>query len=261
MNNQNNRQQYEPYFLLDLGCTYTASKSFFKVWAPSASKVHLCIYEKGIGDNLLLRINMKLEEKGVWHSELNRDLLGLFYVYEVQVGEYTTEAVDWYATAVGVNGKRGMIIDLNQTNPKGWEEDAGPIMQHNTDYIIYEMHIRDFSIDSSSNIQNKGKFIGVVEKGTKNDKGLATGLEHLIELGITHVHLLPSFDYGSIDEEKLDQPQFNWGYDPLNYNCPEGSYATDPYDGTVRIREVKEMIQKLHEEGIGVILERWYELN
>lgn len=171
----------------------------------------------------------------------------------------TAEACDPYARTTGVNGNRAMVINLNATNPAGWSTDRGPNAGMTyTDSIIYELHVRDFSIDESSGIQNKGKFLGLTEKGTKNASGQTTGLDYLTDLGVTHIHLLPSYDYATVDETKLDTPQYNWGYDPKNYNVPEGSYSTDPYNGAVRVKEMKQMVKTLHDNNINVIMDVVY---
>ena len=152
-----------------------------------------------------------------------------------------------------------MVIDLDSTDPEGWENDKDPHYGLNiTDAVIYELHVRDLSIDESSGITNKGKYLGLIETGTTNANGISTGLDHMKDLGITHLHLLPVYDYGSVDESKLDVPQFNWGYDPVNYNVPEGSYATDPFNGAVRVTEFKQMVKGLHDNGISVVMDVVY---
>ncbi|MEI7726686.1 MAG: type I pullulanase, partial [Bacteroidota bacterium] len=173
-------------------------------------------------------------------------------------GKWNDEYPDPYAKAVGVNGKRGQIIDLTETNPSGWENDRRPVMKNQTDAILYELHIRDLSVSPNSGIKNKGKFLGLTETGTKNSHAQSTGVDHIAELGVTHVHLLPVFDFGSVDESKLNVPQFNWGYDPQNYNVPEGFYSTDPEDGKVRIREFKQMVQAMHQKGLRVVMDVVY---
>ena len=172
--------------------------------------------------------------------------------------ETTTEAVDPYARAVGVNGNRSMVIDLSSTNPEGWENDKRVTPQNITDANIYELHVRDFSIDESSGMQNKGKYLAFTESGTKSASGNVTGLEYIKDLGITHIQLMPVFDYATVDESKLDEAQFNWGYDPKNYNVPEGSYSTDPYKGEVRVNEFKQMIESIHNNGLGVVMDVVY---
>lgn len=242
----------------DLGATYTKEKTGFKVWAPTASEVSLNLYEQGDGDNLIETVPMTLGDKGVWSCEKQGDLNGIYYTYSIKNGNKTNEAVDLYARTTGVNGNRGMVVDLSATNPEGFENDTRPAFVNPTDAIIYELHVRDLSSDASSGISNTGKFLGFTETGTTNADGLATGIDHIKDLGVTHVQILPSYDYATVDESKLDTPQFNWGYDPKNYNVPEGSYSTDPYHGEVRINEMKQMVQALHENGIRVNMDVVY---
>ena len=181
------------------------------------------------------------EIDGAWTAVVNDDLDGVYYTYQIRVnGNWKAEAVDPYARAAGTNGNRAQVIDLDDTDPEGWETDTRPPFKAPTDAVIYELHVRDLSMDASSGIENKGKFLGLTERGTTTPGGLPTGLDHLVNLGVTHVHLLPSFDFWTVDEAKPEEPQFNWGYDPHNYNIPEGSYSTDPSDGRVRIREFKQ---------------------
>ncbi len=242
----------------DLGASYTKEKTGFKVWAPTASEVSLNLYEQGDGDNLIETLPMTLSDKGVWSCEKQGDLNGVYYTYSIKIGNKTNEAVDLYARTTGVNGDRGMVVDLSTTNPEGFEKDVRPAFVNPTDAVIYEIHVRDLSSDPSSGISNTGKFLGFTETGTKNADGLATGIDHIKDLGVTHVQILPSYDYATVDETKLDTPQFNWGYDPKNYNVPEGSYSTDPYHGEVRINEMKQMIQAFHENGIRVNMDVVY---
>lgn len=242
----------------DLGATYTKEKTGFKVWAPTASEVSLNLYEQGDGDNLIETVPMTLGDKGVWFCEKQGDLNGIYYTYSIKNGNKTNEAVDLYARTTGVNGNRGMVVDLSATNPEGFENDTRPAFVNPTDAIIYELHVRDLSSDASSGISNTGKFLGFTETGTTNADGLATGIDHIKDLGVTHVQILPSYDYATVDESKLDTPQFNWGYDPKNYNVPEGSYSTDPYHGEVRINEMKQMVRALHENGIRVNMDVVY---
>ncbi len=236
----------------DLGAVYTRERTAFKLWAPTASKVMLNLYENGDGGSLIETIAMAAGEKGTWFCEKSGDLDKVYYTYSITVGKQTREAADLYARAAGVNGDRGMVIDLAATDPEGFEKDVRPALENTTDAVIYEIHVRDLSSDTSSGISNVGKFLGFTEKGTKNSDGLATGLDHIKDLGVTHIQILPSFDYATVDETRLDEPQFNWGYDPKNYNVPEGSYSTDPYHGEVRVKEMKQMIQTLHANGIRV---------
>lgn len=247
----------------DLGATWSKNKTTFKVWAPTAEEVKVNLYGSGTkGTNDLIEsIDMTRGEQGVWTAEKTGDLNGTYYTYTaVQDGE-SVEACDPYARTTGVNGDRAMVIDLDSTDPAGWAYDSGPNQGMSyTDSVIYELHVRDFSIDESSGISadHKGKFLGLTEKGTTNGNGQTTGLDYLVDLGVTHIHLLPSYDYGSVDETKLDEAQYNWGYDPVNYNVPEGSYSTDPYQGDVRVKEMKQMVKTLHDNDINVIMDVVY---
>lgn len=242
----------------DLGAVYTKDKTVFRVWAPLASEVTLNLYKQGDDDNLMETIPMTADRKGTWVYEKAGDLQGIYYTYSVRNGKDINEVVDLYARSTGVNGNRGEIIDLEAANPDGFAADVRPAFSNATDAVIYELHIRDLSSDASSGIHNTGKFLGLTERGTRNSEGLSTGLDHILELGVTHVQLLPSFDYATVDEAKPDIAQFNWGYDPKNYNVPEGSYSTDPYHGEVRVREMKQMIQTLHQNGLRVIMDVVY---
>lgn len=248
----------EYHYSGELGAIYTKEKTFFKLWAPTASKVQLNLYKEGIGGNAFEVIDAVKGDKGIWSVEKIGDLKGVFYTYSVTVEGTVNEAVDVYAKAVGVNGVRGMVVDLTETNPEKWQEDKGPELKNYTDAVLYEVHVRDISMDENSGIKMKGKFLGFTERGTTNSYGEATGLDHLVELGVTHIHILPMYDYGSIDETKLEENKYNWGYDPENYNAPEGSYSTDPYSGTVRINELKRMVQAIHNAGLGVIMDSVY---
>lgn len=254
-----NYDSYPIYKGDDLGLTYTKSESRFKIWSPKAKKVYLTIYKNGSGENRESTLQMNKSSNGTWAAELKGDQVGKFYTFKIKIKrKWNNEVPDPYAKAVGVNGKRAMIIDLKETDPVGWKNDVSPVFNSMNDAVIYELHVRDASIAVNSNIVNKGKFIGIAEKGTKNEEGLSTGLDHIKELGVTHVHLLPSFDYYSVDESKLYKPQYNWGYDPVNFNVPEGSYSTDPTDGNVRINEFKKMVKTFHENGIRVVLDVAY---
>ena len=243
----------------DLGVTYSKEATSFRVWAPTAGKVVLKLYEEGSGDNFIKDVDMVKDIKGTWIEKVEGDLNLTYYTYEVTVSNQTNEAVDPYARAVGVNGERAMVVDLDLADPENWMKDESPEFSGNpTDAVIYELHMRDLSSHFSSGIQNVGKYLQFTENGTTSPEGLATGVDHLVELGITHLHLLPAFDHRSIDETKLDEPQFNWGYDPQHYNVPEGSYSTDPDRGEVRINEYKQMVQSLHENGIRVVMDVVY---
>jgi pullulanase len=248
---------YPVYTGHDLGVTYTPLKTVFKVWAPKASEVKLKLYAAGDGGNAMETFSLAKSAGGVWVSAINKNIKNKYYTFQVmQDGKWLQERPDVYAKAVGVNGNRGMVVDLPATNPTNWQNDKKPAQKNFTDIILYETHIRDISMDPNSGIKNKGKFLGLAETGTKSPDGEKTGLDHIKELGVTHVHLLPSFDFNSVDETKSGQ--YNWGYDPLNYNVPEGSYSTNPYDGSVRIKEFKKMVQILHKNGLRVILDVVY---
>lgn len=250
---------YPVYEGTDLGFLYTPEATTFKMWSPAAQSVSLNLYKEGNGDNLIGTFNMKRGKNGEWTFKLSGDQGNKYYTYQVnQDGKLLQEKPDLYSVAVGVNGQRSMILDLDETDPEGWNADRRPELKAYTDIIIYEMHIRDMSIHQSSGATHKGKYLALTETGTKSPGGLTTGLDHIKELGITHVHLLPTFDHRSIDESRLDEPQYNWGYDPLNYNVPEGSFATDPYDGRIRIKEFKQMVKAFHDNGIRVILDVVY---
>jgi pullulanase len=242
----------------DLGAIWSKDKTSFRLWAPTASNVALNLYEKGVQMNLIESIPMTQDIKGTWYSEKIGDLCKVYYTYSVTVDGVTKETVDPYAKAAGVNGERGMIVNLEATDPVGFNKDTRPEFVNPTDAIIYELHIRDFSVDDSSGIKNKGKYLAFTESGTKTPNGVSTGIDHLAELGVTHVHLLPSFDYASVNEATLINQDFNWGYDPESYNVPEGSYSTDPQKGEVRINEYKQMVQSLHQKGIRVIMDVVY---
>jgi pullulanase len=242
----------------DLGATYSKAHTQFKVWAPTADKVAVKLYEEGLGDNFIKKMSMYKGVAGTWELVVEEDLNEVYYTYEVTIKDTVNETIDPYAKAAGANGIRGMILDLSRTNPKGWEEDKKPEFKEDTDAIIYELHVRDLSMNNDSGIENKGKFLGVAETGTVSSSGLTTGVDHIKELGVTHVHLLPVFDYNTVDETQLHTPQFNWGYDPQNYNLPEGSYSTDPFHGEVRIKEFKQMVKALHDNGLRVIMDVVY---
>ncbi|MGF7142318.1 pullulanase [Anaerotaenia torta] len=241
----------------DLGAVWTAESACFRVWAPTAGRAAVKLYRTGDGEDLLECVPMLPDDKGTWRAEVAGDLNGVYYTYEITVDGETREAADPYARAVGVNGERGMVIDLSSTNPPGFTEEKLPEFKNAADAVIYELHIRDFSADASSGMRYTGKYLAFTEEGTVNSYGEKTGLDYLADMGITHVHLLPAFDYHTVDERKPEE-QFNWGYDPRNYNVPEGSYSTDPYHGEVRIREFKQMVQALHKKGIRVVMDVVY---
>ncbi len=243
----------------DLGAHYSPGKTLFKIWAPGASAVKLRLYAAGEGGAALRTVDLDRGVSGTWSATIGQDIKNQYYTFQVeQDGRWLAEIPDIYAKAVGVNGRRGMVVDLHDTDPPNWSKDKRPELKNLTDIIIYELHIRDISISENSGIRNKGKFLGLAESGTKSPEGAATGLDHLRELGVTHVHLMPAFDFNSVDETRPASNQYNWGYDPLNYNVPEGSYSTDPYNGNTRIKEFKEMVQALHAGGLRVILDVVY---
>lgn len=239
----------------DLGTVYTAEKTNFKLWAPTAEQVVLRLFEQGDGECLIEEYVMQQSGHGIWEYECLGDMEGRYYTYLVKCGGVEKETIDPYAKACGVNGKRGMIIDLKKTDPDGFSKDHGPELSNNTDAVICEISIADTTADASCHAKYPGKYLGLTESNTVNDDGMATGTDHLKELGITHVQIMPSFDFGSIDESDLSDHPYNWGYDPQNYNVPEGSFAIDPYHGEVRIREYKQMVQHFHQNGIGVIMD------
>ena len=251
----------------DLGATINNDGTVtYKVWAPTASKVVLNLYKDGAKDQFSTEdkhLDMTRGEKGVW-SFTAAGGHGTFYTYSVTTSVGTQEAVDPYAKSAGVNGDRGMVVDLSLTNPEGWDEDQkfSTNIDSYSDAIIWEIHIRDFSnkIDFGSEEDNEkyqGKYIAFTKEGLVNEHGVSIGIDYLKKLGVNYVHLLPSYDYATVDEANPDSG-FNWGYDPKNYNVPEGSYSTDPFDGAVRIKEYKEMVMALHEAGIGVIMDVVY---
>ncbi len=256
------------YYKGNLGATYSKSETTFKVWSPLATDVKVRIYSKGTdgedGAQLLSETSMKLVEKyGTWVLTLKGDYKNKYYTYVVTVNGKTNEAVDPYAKAVGANGNRGMIVDLKSTNPKGWEKDKFDRVAVATDAIIWEVSVRDFSASETSGVseKNRGKFLAFTEEGTVVDSvegSLPTCVDYLKELGVNYVQINPFYDFHSIDETDTVNPQYNWGYDPKNYNVPEGSYSSNPYDGNVRIKECKQMIQALHNAGIGVIMDVVY---
>lgn len=223
--------------------TYTPEQTVFKLNAPVRPVLRL--YNAGTGGKLVKTVKLRPAGKNLWAATVKGDLKGRFYTFDMGRGQ--TPGV--FAKAVGVNGARGAVIDMASTNPQGWETDRRPATKSPADLVVYEMHHRDFSIDASSGLQHKGKFLALTEPGA---------IAHLKELGVNAIHILPSFDYASVDESHLERPQYNWGYDPLNYNVPEGSYSTDPYTPAVRIREFKQMVQALHKAGIRVILDVVY---
>ena len=250
---------YPVYAGKDLGATYSPAATTFKLWSPAAEQARVLIYGSDNPDESAFQINPMEDQNGAWTFKYDGDLEGNYYTFQImQEGEWLAEAPDIYAQAVGTNGQRAMVVDLAATNPEGWEDDVRPPLAAPTDIILYELHMRDATVHATSNNPYPGKFIGLAESGTRSPDGLATGLDHLVEMGITHLHLLPSFDYASVDERPDAALAFNWGYDPLNYNVPEGGYATNAADGRVRVREFKQLVQALHSAGIRVVMDVVY---
>ena len=242
----------------DLGATWTQEGTSFRLWAPTASAVSVNLYTSGTEgtDDLIQSVEMTADVNGTWIATVEGDLNGTYYTYSVTRKGETVEAVDPYARTTGVNGNRGMIIDLDSTNPAGWENDTYVTQKSYTDAVIWELHVRDFSIDESSGMENKGKYLAFTESGTTvPGTEIATGVDYMVDLGVNYVHLLPVYDINSVDETTGG---YNWGYDPKNYNVPEGSYSTDPYNGAVRVNEFKQMVQSLHNAGIGVVMDVVY---
>ncbi|WP_340020928.1 type I pullulanase [Paenibacillus sp. FSL K6-1096] len=242
----------------DLGLSYSSAGSDFCLWAPTAGEAVLILYDSW-QEAEGRRLPMARDVRGTWRISVPGDLDGQFYTYAVLIGGQWHEAVDPYARAVGVNGDKGAILDLRKTDPARWTEGKPPL-QDPVDAVIYELHLRDLSVHPGSGIKHKGQYLGLAEAGTRGPEGIVTGLDHIAALGVTHVQLLPIYDYAteSVDETRLAEPHYNWGYDPKNYNAPEGSYATDPYLPGLRIRELKTMIQALHDRGLRVIMDVVY---
>jgi pullulanase len=239
-------------------CVYRRGKSTFSVWSPDAETAQLRLYHSATDETPFKTLDMKLSEGGLWKAVVRENLKGAFYTFQIRKnGELLPETAGIAAKAVGVNGMRGAVIDWDETDPQGWKEDVSPVVKK-SDIIVYELQHRDFSIHETSGVKSRGKFLALTEEGTVNPDGLATGVDHLKELGVTYVQLLPSTDFATIDETRLEDNQYNWGYEPLNYNAVEGSFSTDPYDPATRIREFKQMVQALHKAGIRVILDVVY---
>lgn len=250
---------YPTYTGQDLELTVDNTGTHWRLWSPQAEAVRVNIYPSGSNTASIKTIDMNRSSGGTWTASSPDKLYGKYYTFSVkQGGKWLNETPGVWAKAVGTNGHRAAIIDLPATNPDGWANDSGPEIKHINDAVIYEMHHRDFSQHPSSGIVNKGKFLALTEPSTSTSTGESTGIDHLKELGVTHVHILPSYDYNSVDEANLQTPQYNWGYDPYNYNAPEGSYSTNPDDPATRITEMKEMVKSLHDNGIGVIMDVVY---
>ena len=239
-------------------CVYLGDKTEFTVWAPDAEAAQLRLYSSASDEAAFRIMNMKKSKDGLWKAVVKEDVKGAFYTFQVQKdGKWLEETAGIAAKAVGVNGMRGAVIDWTDTDPEGWAEDKSPEIKP-SDIIVYELQHRDFSVHPTSGVSSKGKYLALTEEGTKNPDGLSTGIDHLKELGVTYVQLLPSTDFATIDETRLEDNQYNWGYEPLNYNAVEGSFSTDPYNPVTRIREFKQMVQALHKAGFRVILDVVY---
>ena len=239
-------------------CVYLGGKTEFAVWAPDAEAAQLKLYHSASDEAAFMTVGMKRSKDGLWKTDVKEDVKGAFYTFQVQKdGKWLEETAGIAAKAVGVNGMRGAVIDWNETDPEGWAEDKSPQIKP-SDIIVYELQHRDFSVHQTSGISNKGKYLALTEEGTTNPDGLSTGIDHLKELGVTYIQLLPSTDFATIDETRLEDNQYNWGYEPLNYNAVEGSFSTDPYNPVTRIREFKQMVQALHKAGFRVVLDVVY---
>ncbi len=254
-----NYSSYPVYEGNDLGVSYTPTQTTFRIYAPTAEDARVLVYDEGQGGSPVMEEELKKDKSGTRLAVIKQDLKDKFYTLQIKYkGEWLDETPGIYAMAVGVNGLRGAIVDLDETDPEDWKNDKQTELQNFNDIIVYELHVRDMSIHPESGINHKGKYLGLAESGTRSPEGEKTGLDHIAELGVTHVHILPAFDFKSIDETRLDENDYNWGYDPENYNVPEGSYATDPYQPKVRIKEFKKMVQAFHSKGIRVIMDVVY---
>ena len=249
----------EYYYDGELGASCSEAGTRIRIWAPTAESVFLHLYAAGNLTPSTETIAMEKGKRGVWSYKTTRNLNGWYYDFDVTVAGKTRRTADPYAKSCGVNGNRSMILNLEETDPAGWAEDAAPA--HTPETVIYELHVKDFSWNPAGGFsdQDRGKFSAFLRSGTTlNGEGkFSTGLDYLKKLGVTHIQLMPVYDYGSVDEENWESG-YNWGYDPVNYNVPEGSFSSDPYHGEVRVRELKEMIQALHREGFRVIMDVVY---
>ncbi|MFK7775316.1 MAG: type I pullulanase [Saprospiraceae bacterium] len=253
-------EDYPVYDGDDLGFLFSPDQTIFKFWSPNAQDGRVFIYEKDDESAIISSHKMKLDQNGVWSVTVKKNLDGKYYAFQVKRNnDWKNESPDPYSVACGRNGYRSQVLDFSKTNPSGWENDQRPPLAQPNDIIIYELHVRDLSIAQNSGIQQKGKYLGLAELGTLSPEGLSTGIDHIKELGVTHVHLLPVFDFRSLDEKKPEAERgYNWGYDPHLYNVPEGSYATDAIDGATRIREFKTMVKAFHDAGIRVVMDVVY---
>lgn len=251
--------KYPCYYGDDLELVYTPEQSVFTLWAPTADNVRLNLYSSDEEDTAEEQLELEMADDGTWRISIDRDLKGSLYTFQIEKdGTWLDETPGIWAKAVGINGNRAAVIDWNETNPEGWESDQSPELKMYSDIILYELHHRDFSIAPNSGVKYKGKFLALTETGTISYEGEASGLDHLKELGVTHIHILPSFDFATVDETSLEENNYNWGYDPKNYNVPDGSYSTDPGNPVARIREFKEMVKSLHKNGLRIVLDVVY---
>lgn len=243
----------------DLELTVNANGTHWRLWSPEAEAARVLLYNTDRNTPPFNTLEMTKSDNGTWTASVAEQLYGRFYTFQIKHnGKWLDETPGIWAKATGTNGQRAAIIDFAATNPDGWVTDRGPGLKAINDAVIYEMHHRDFSVHPSSGIVNKGKFLALTEADTKSPQGRATGIDHLKELGVTHVHILPSYDYNSVDESNLPANKYNWGYDPQNYNVPEGSFATDPFHGEVRVKECRAMVAALHRAGLGVVMDVVY---
>ena len=238
----------------DLGVKYNRKETSIRIWAPVAENVEICLFVDEKDERPELIKKLKKDVKGTWKKKIPGDWEGYYYLFRLYYGKKVLETVDPYAVGVGTDSQKGLIVDLEKTNPGGWSRDTGISFESPTEAVIYELHVRDFSISPHSGMENKGQYLAFTERGTSSPEGQLTGVEHLKDLGITHVHLLPVFDFASVED---NSEQYNWGYDPYYYNVPEGSYASNPADAS-RIREFKQMVQALHDSDLGVIMDVVY---
>ncbi|MFW6022335.1 MAG: type I pullulanase [Halanaerobiaceae bacterium] len=243
------------YFGKDLGVFYSPEKTSFRVWSPVADDIKVFIYnnEDDVRPEIVKDLSKSI--KGTWYTEIDGDFQNKYHIYHININGNVNQVVDPYTRGLGTNSRLGLIVDLESTNPTGWKSDKRINLEQPQDAVIYEMHIRDFSSADNSGIKYKNKYLSFTEIGTVNSRGLKTGIDHLKELGITHLHLQPVFDFATVDDNS--ETDYNWGYDPFFYNVPEGSYSTNPADDT-RIREFKMMVKSLHDNGIGVIMDVVY---
>ena len=251
---------YPVYHGDDLGLSYSPQQCKFRLWAPTAQEVELRLYSDGHTDSLLETHAMQSDTDGTWLLVLDGKLRRLFYTYRVRVGDnWLAETPDPYSIGVGTNGLRSYIIDLLRTDPEGWDTDIKPPLKSFADIVLYEAHVRDLTVSETSGVSaaNRGRFLGLTEHGTLSPQRETTGIDHLVELGITHLHLLPIYDFMSVDDTKRDG-QYNWGYDPQHYNVPEGWYASDPYNPKFKIKEMKQLVQAMHKSGIRVVMDVVY---